>query len=62
MTIGQKIKELRISKKLTQKDVADDAGISYQHLSTLERGNFTPHVSTLLKIAKALNVPLKSLL
>ncbi|MFL0269242.1 helix-turn-helix domain-containing protein [Candidatus Clostridium radicumherbarum] len=55
-TIGNKIKILRKSKKLTQKQLAEIAGISEISIKKYERNIITPKYSTLEKIANALNV------
>lgn len=52
--IGQKIKELRTSKKLTLQEVADATGFSTGFLSQLERGLTTVAVDSLAKIAATL--------
>ncbi len=54
--IGQRIQKRRISKKLTQEQLADMTGISQKHISRLERGIHTPHFDMIIKIAKALDV------
>ena len=48
------IRELRISKKITQRQLAKKTGISQQHISKIESGEITPTYATLEKIAKAL--------
>jgi PAS domain S-box-containing protein len=42
MTFGQRIRELRQAKGLTQRDLARQAGISYAYVSKLETGTMTP--------------------
>lgn len=49
------IRELRISKKITQRQLAEKTGISQQHISKIENGEITPTYATLEKIAKALD-------
>ena len=51
--IGEKIKEVRKSKRLYQKEVAKTAGISTNSLCTIERGGNTT-IDTLNDIGKAL--------
>lgn len=48
------IRELRISKKITQRQLAEKTGISQQHISKIENGEIAPTYATLEKIAKAL--------
>jgi len=54
--VGQKIRELRLNAKLTLNELAEKAGISQGYLSKIENSKNAPPVSTLLMIAKALNV------
>lgn len=56
MTIGERIKKIREEKGMTQQQVADKIGISYQNVSQYERGIRTPKSSSLRKIADALGV------
>ena len=56
--VGQKIKSLRKTKKMTAKKLALDAGISVGMLSLLENGSTSGSVETLRKIAKVLNTTL----
>jgi len=53
--IGEKIRQLRKSKKITQQRLADEAEISRVTLSKLERGYITEvSVAALIKILNAL--------
>lgn len=54
--IGDKIKEIRISKGLDQKQLADMVGISKSSISEWENCKRVPRMSTLRKIAEALGV------
>ena len=56
MTLGQKIKEARLERKMTQADVVGDY-ITRNMLSKIENGSATPSVKTLEYIAAALNLP-----
>lgn len=47
---------------LTQESLAQRIGIAYTRISEIERGISNPELATLCKIAKALGVPLVSLL
>lgn len=54
--IGEKIKELRLKKRMTQKDLSGDQ-ITRNMLSLIENGMATPSVATLVHIASRLDVP-----
>ncbi|AXI11129.1 hypothetical protein CUC15_07875 [Oceanobacillus zhaokaii] len=56
--IGSKIKEIRLRKKKTQQQIADQCGISKSMLSKIENGQTASAVATLSKISEALEVPL----
>ena len=54
--IGDKIKELRLQKKMTQAQLAGDA-ITRNQLSQIENNKSMPAVPTLLELAKRLDAP-----
>ncbi len=58
-TIGQRIREIRKSRNLTQRELADRVGINFTYLSRVENDRLddeqTPREETLQRIAKALN-------
>lgn len=56
MNIGERIRELRISKLMTQAELAGDR-ITRNMLSCIENGSANPSLSTVLYIAGRLNVP-----
>lgn len=56
MNIGERIKELRISKLMTQSELAGDR-ITRNMLSCIENGSANPSISTVLYIASRLGVP-----
>ena len=60
--IGRKISELRKDKNMTQMELADQMGISFQAVSNWERGNSMPDISKLPELAEVLNVSLDELL
>jgi transcriptional regulator with XRE-family HTH domain len=62
ITVGGRVREQRLAKDLTQKQLADLAGLHHTTISDLETGITVPGLSTLVKIAKALGVPLSALL
>ncbi len=56
------VRRLRSKKKLSQKALADRVGISVSYVSMLERGQRSPPLETIEKMAKALGVPPAALL
>lgn len=60
--LGKKIKQVRLSQKKTQQQIADVCTISKSLLSKIENGQTTSAIATLSKISKALEVPLSWLL
>lgn len=58
--LGKKIRETRISKRMTQNDVVGTF-ITRNMLSQIENGTASPSIKTLEHIAKALDIPLEQL-
>ena len=61
MTLGQKIKAARLSKKITQSALAKEQ-ITRNMLSAIENDKALPSLTTLKYIAKCLGVPQEYLL
>ena len=62
MTIGEKIRAIRKSKGITQKDLAIAMGVSASMIGQYEVGIRSPKIETLKKIAQALGVDVNALL
>lgn len=58
--LGKRIKELRVRKNISQRDLAQKAGIEHRSLSHVECGDNFPSKS-LINIAEALDVSLAEL-
>jgi transcriptional regulator with XRE-family HTH domain len=54
--IGDRLKTLRVRRALTQQELADKAGVSSNTLNRIELNKAEPHMSTLRRLAKALDV------
>ncbi len=54
--IGQRIKNMRIKRKLTQENVAEKLNVSCQHISDIERGLNGMSVPALMEFCKVLDV------
>ena len=59
---GRKVRDLRLSLKLSQADLADDAGIRRALVSEVERGEANPTLDSIVRIALALDVEPSELL
>lgn len=60
--IGLKIKQLREEKKISQQDLAAACNFEKSNMSRIESGRNNLTIGTLLKIGKALDVDLKTLI
>ena len=54
--IGQRIREVRTKRGMSQQDLATGADISLPHISEIELGKTQMRVSTLIRIAEALQI------
>ncbi len=61
INLGQRIRQLRSERKMSQEELAFKAGISPAHLGQIERAIKNPTVDTVGKIAAALNVPMTAM-
>jgi transcriptional regulator with XRE-family HTH domain len=58
MEIGRKLRQLREEKDLSQGDLEERTGLLRCYTSRVENGYTVPSVGTLVKYARALDVPL----
>ena len=56
--LGHYLKQLRNEKGITQSDLAAILGNNFQNISAMERGEFTPTIHTVHKIAEAFEMSL----
>ncbi len=56
---GQKIKEFRKKRRLTQEQLAEIIDVDYQTISRIETGYYFTSFENLTKLADALNVEIK---
>jgi transcriptional regulator with XRE-family HTH domain len=61
MIIGDRLRELREGKELSQGDIEKRTGLLRCYLSRVENGHTVPAIETLEKMARALEVPLYQL-
>lgn len=62
MTVGERIKKIRLEKGWTQKQLAEKCNIDPANLRKYESGRQNPKIGTLEKIAESLNVNIGSLI
>lgn len=60
--LGQRIRELRKERRMSQTELAEKAGVALMTISRLERGEHDPHMRTLWRIARSLGVPVVELI
>jgi transcriptional regulator with XRE-family HTH domain len=56
--VGSRLRQLRTERGKSMRSLARDSGLSTNALSMIERGRTSPSVSTLYKLADALEVPI----
>src|ERR1700722_11647551 len=61
MVIGDRLRELREGKNLSQGDIEKRTGLLRCYISRVENGHTVPAIETLEKFARALEVPLYQL-
>ena len=58
MVIGERLRELREFKNLSQGDIEKRTGLLRCYISRVENGHTVPAIETLEKLARAMEVPL----
>ena len=58
INVGSTIKNIRTSKGIMLKEVAEKCGISSSMLSQIEKGTANPSLNTIREIAHVLEVPI----
>src|SRR5271155_4614766 len=61
MIIGDRLRSLRESKKLSQGDIEKRTGLLRCYISRVENGHTVPSIETLEKLASAMEIPLYQL-
>jgi transcriptional regulator with XRE-family HTH domain len=59
LTIGERLRDWRQKRRLSQLDLACEAEISTRHLSFLETGRAAPSRDMVLRLAEGLDIPLR---
>ncbi|HXP81139.1 MAG TPA: helix-turn-helix domain-containing protein [Verrucomicrobiae bacterium] len=61
MVIGDRLREMRELKKMSQGDIEHRTGLFRCYISRVENGHIVPSIETLEKFARALEVPMYQL-
>jgi transcriptional regulator with XRE-family HTH domain len=61
MIIGDRLREMREERKLSQGDIEKRTGLLRCYISRVENGHTVPAIETLEKLARALEIPLYQL-
>lgn len=61
-SLGLRVREFRVRRGMTSRDLAESSGVSLRFLSQLENGQGNISISRLSSVAEALDVPLTGLL
>ena len=61
MVIGDRLRQLRESKSLSQGDIEKRTGLLRSYISRVENGHTVPAIETVGKLARALEIPLYQL-
>jgi len=59
---GRRVRELRAQRKISQEELADNAGIHRTYIGSVERGERNISLENIVRIARALRVPARELL
>lgn len=62
MNVGRNIKEERLNRGLTQKEIADRSGLSTSYICDIEVGRTNPSLKTLENLSIVLDVSIEKLL
>jgi transcriptional regulator with XRE-family HTH domain len=62
LQLGERVKALRVTRGLSQEELAERAGMSLKHLGEIERAATEPSITAVLGLAKGLEVRVLELL
>jgi transcriptional regulator with XRE-family HTH domain len=61
LQLGERVKEIRIQKGLTQTELADKIGKNHPSINKLENGKVNPSYYFLCEVAEGLDIKVKNL-
>ncbi len=59
--LGNRLRDLRAERDLTQAALAEMVGVSRKTINTVENGGFVPSALLALKLARALGCPVEAI-
>jgi transcriptional regulator with XRE-family HTH domain len=59
--LGEQLRRLRLERKLSQERLAELAGLNYKHIGRIELAKVEPGADVLVRLARALRVPVGDL-
>lgn len=59
--LGAQLRQLRLEQGLTQEEVAERSGLNYKFIGRVELGQSEPGAESLVRLARALGVPIGKL-
>lgn len=62
MTLGMRLREIRKQRHMSQEALGKRSGLSGKFIGEVERGEKSISIDSILKVARALDIPLRSLL
>ncbi len=60
-TLKNHVKELRVSKGLTQGELAELVGVTRQTIISLEKGSYVPSLLLAMKLSEVLHSPIEEM-
>ena len=57
--ISNDVNRLRMSRNITQEELAEEIRVSRQTIIAIEKGNYTPSILLALKLSKFFNLPVE---
>ena len=62
MSLGKNIRILREERKLTQEQLAEQLGVTFQAVSSWERDEYKPEIDNVIKLAEVMDVSVSSII
>lgn len=59
LKIGEHLREIRESKKISQEDLSNSAGYYHTYVNKIEKGKYSPSLHTVWRLAHSLGMTLE---